>query len=35
MEQNDKKCAEDAMKIYQFVEKNEEEILETIGSAHI
>ena len=35
MEQNDKKCAEDAMKIYQFIEKNEEEILKTIGSAHI
>lgn len=31
MEQNDIKCAEDAMKIYQFVEKNMEGILKTIG----
>ena len=26
LEQNDTKCAEDAMKIYRFVEKNQEEI---------
>lgn len=30
MEQNDIKCAEDAMKIYQFVERNEEKILNVI-----
>lgn len=31
MEQNDIKCAEDAMKIYKFVEKNEERILMIVG----
>lgn len=31
MEQNDRKCVEDAMRIYQFVEKNVERILKTIG----
>lgn len=31
MEQNDIKCAEDAMKIYQFVAKNIERVLKTIG----
>lgn len=31
MEQSDIKCAEDAMRIYQFVEKNAEEILKAIG----
>lgn len=30
-EQKDIKCAEDAMKIYQFVEENKEEVLQTIG----
>lgn len=31
MEQNDRKCVEDAMRIYQFVERNVERILKTIG----
>lgn len=31
LEQNDIKCAEDAMKIYQFVEKHKERILKTIS----
>lgn len=30
MEQNDKKCAEAAMKIYQFIERNFEKILTSI-----
>ena len=30
IEQNDIECAEDAMKIYQFVEKNIERILKVI-----
>jgi Ser/Thr protein kinase RdoA (MazF antagonist) len=30
IEQNDIKCAEDAMKIYQFAEKNVERILKVI-----
>lgn len=33
MEQNDIKCAEDAMKIYQFVEKNEEMVLKIIDNS--
>lgn len=33
MEQNDTKCAEDAMKIYQFVEKNEEMVLKIIDNS--
>ena len=35
MEQKDVKCAEDAMQIYQFVEKNEEVILKAIGVTYI
>lgn len=31
MEQDDIKCAEDAVKIYQFVAKNIEQVLKTIG----
>lgn len=31
IKQNDVKCAEDAMEIYQFVKRNEEIILKTIG----
>lgn len=31
MEQNDRECVEDAMRIYQFVERNVERILKTIG----
>ncbi len=34
LEQNDIKCAEDAMKIYKFVEKNIEEIVKNIISIH-
>lgn len=33
MEQNDTKCAEDAMKIYRFVEKNEEMVLKIIDNS--
>lgn len=31
MDQNDMKCAEDAMEIYRFVKKHKEKILKTIG----